>query len=189
MESVPREAFVPERLHSRAYEDMPLPIGHGQTISQPYIVAVMTEALQLGGDERALEVGTGSGYGAAVLGEIVTEVYTLERHEDLAEEARRRLHQQGYDNVVVGCRDGTRGWPSKAPFDAIVVTAGGPEVPPSLREQLAVGGRLVIPVGRSSHTQRLVRVTRVADDEWEREDLAGVRFVPLVGAEGWHGDA
>lgn len=185
MRKVPREAFIPPSLHEFAYEDSPLPIAEGQTISQPYIVAIMTEALDLKGGERVLEIGTGSGYAAAVLGEIAGEVYTVERHGPLAEKAAEVLADLGYENVHVRHADGTLGWLEHAPFDAIVVTAGGPKVPSTLREQLRVGGRLVIPVGADPRLQELVRVTRIAEDEYQQEDLADVRFVPLIGEEGW----
>jgi protein-L-isoaspartate(D-aspartate) O-methyltransferase len=185
MAKVRREGYVPSYLGEFAYEDTPLPIEEEQTISQPYIVAYMVEALGLEGGERVLEIGTGSGYAAAVLGEIAGEVYTIERHASLARSAAERLRRDGYDHVHVRHGDGTLGWPEAAPFDGIVVAAGGPAVPLSLREQLAVGGRLVIPVGESVGLQRLTRVTRVAAERYEQEDLGGVRFVPLVGAEGW----
>ncbi|MDH3685748.1 MAG: protein-L-isoaspartate(D-aspartate) O-methyltransferase [Myxococcales bacterium] len=185
MRAVRRERFVPSSLGELAYDDAPLPIGEEQTISQPYIVAVMVEALDLDGHERVLEIGTGSGYGAAVLAELAREVYTVERHEKLASSAAARLAQEGYGRVHVRCGDGTLGWPEAAPFDAIVVTAGGPAVPESLREQLAIGGRLVIPVGEQVGLQTLRRVTRVAVAEYREEDLGGVRFVPLIGEEGW----
>jgi len=188
MATVRREGYVPSYLGELAYEDAPLPIEEEQTISQPYIVGLMVEALGLEGGERVLEVGTGSGYAAAVLAEIAGEVYTIERHERLAEKAAERLRRDGYANVRVRCGDGTLGWPEAAPFDAIVVAAGGPEVPASLQRQLAVGGRLVIPVGSEVGLQELVRVTRVAPERFERERLASVRFVPLVGAEGWHAE-
>jgi protein-L-isoaspartate(D-aspartate) O-methyltransferase len=185
MRAVPREAFVPERLRPFAYEDGPLPIGEGQTISQPYIVAVMTEAALLKVGNRALEIGTGSGYGAAVLARIAAEVYTIERLAGLAESARRRLAELGYDNVHVLLGDGTLGWPEHAPYDAIVVTAGGPRVPAALLDQLAIGGRLVMPVGGEARFQRLVRVRRKGADDYDYEDLEEVAFVPLIGAEGW----
>jgi len=182
---VPRERFVPQHLEEFAYEDAPLPIAEGQTISQPFIVAYMAEQAELGPGAKVLEVGTGSGYAAAVFAEIAGEVFTIERNEVLAETARDRLIELGYGSVHVRCGDGTKGWPDAAPFDAILVAAGGPEVPPSLREQLAVGGRLIIPVGSSERLQKLVRIRRVARDRYEEEDLGGVRFVPLIGAEGW----
>lgn len=185
MRKVPREAFLPHQLQEFAYEDSPLPIAEGQTISQPYIVALMAEALLLEGGEKVLEIGTGSGYAAAVLAEIAGEVYTVERIGQLAEKAAAALAEQGYDNVHVMHGDGTRGWSDHAPYDAIVVAAGGPKIPESLRAQLKIGGRLVIPVGSSARAQELVRVTRISENEFKREDLADVRFVPLLGAEGW----
>jgi len=188
MGKVRREGFVPSYLGEFAYEDTPLPIEEEQTISQPYIVAFMIEALDLKGGERVLEIGTGSGYAAAVLAEIADEVYTIERHAGLARSAEQRLAEHGYTHVHVRCGDGTLGWPEAAPFDAIVVAAGGPTVPESLAEQLAIGGRLVIPVGPTVGLQRLRRITRVSENEYREEDLGGVRFVPLVGAEGWHED-
>ena len=185
MRRVPREAFLPERMAEFAYEDTPLPIEAAQTISQPYIVAFMIEALNLEGGERVLEIGTGSGYAAAVLGEIAGEVYTIERIEQLANIAAHRLESLGYANVNVIHEDGTKGWPRHAPYDAIVVTAGGPEVPEAFKQQLAVGGHLVIPVGLSPAAQELVRVTRTDLDTFRQEDLADVRFVPLIGEDGW----
>jgi protein-L-isoaspartate(D-aspartate) O-methyltransferase len=185
MRTVPREAFLPEHLREFAYEDSPLPIAEGQTISQPYIVALMTEALQLTGGEDVLEIGTGSGYAAAVLSRIAGNVYTVERIGQLAERAATALSDLGYRNVHVLHADGTRGWPDHAPYDAIIVAAGGPEVPESLKRQLKIGGRLVIPVGADRQLQELVRVVRVTQHQYRTEDLADVRFVPLVGAEGW----
>jgi protein-L-isoaspartate(D-aspartate) O-methyltransferase len=187
MRTVPREAFLPPELEEFAYDDTPLPIESRQTISQPYIVALMTEALELRGSERVLEIGTGSGYAAAILGRVAREVYTVERHEELASLAVRRLRTLGFHNVSVLHGDGTLGWPQHAPFDAIVVAAGGPKVPRALLEQLAVGGRLVIPVGEED-SQKLLRVTRQADGRFVEEDLGDVRFVPLIGAEGWEGE-
>ncbi|MEZ5573839.1 MAG: protein-L-isoaspartate(D-aspartate) O-methyltransferase [Halioglobus sp.] len=186
---VPREAFVPTELVEFAYSDSPLPIAARQTISQPYIVALMTAALDLQGEDRVLEVGTGSGYAAAVLAEIAEDVYTVERHKILADSARDRLQQLGYGNTHVLHGDGTLGWPQFAPFDAIVVAAGGPEVPDTLKQQLAIGGRLVIPVGSSLRTQKLLRVTRISEHDFEQEDLGSVRFVPLIGAAGWEDEA
>ncbi|MEX2365153.1 MAG: protein-L-isoaspartate(D-aspartate) O-methyltransferase, partial [Pseudohongiellaceae bacterium] len=168
-----------------AYDDSPLPIEEGQTISQPYIVALMTEAMQLKPDDTVLEIGSGSGYAAAVLSRVVKQVYTIERHQGLTRIARQRLEKLHYDNVELRCGDGTLGWPEHAPFDAIVVTAGGPDVPRSLVRQLVIGGRLVIPTGPSLHEQKLLRVTRISEDEMEIEELGGVRFVPLIGDEGW----
>jgi protein-L-isoaspartate(D-aspartate) O-methyltransferase len=187
--AVPREEFVPTDLVEFAYSDSPLPIAASQTISQPYIVALMTAALELKPNDRVLEVGAGSGYAAAVLAEIATEVYTIERHKILADTARSRLEQLGYRNIQVLFGDGTLGWPEHAPFDAIVVAAGGPDVPEGLKKQLAIGGRLVIPVGYSLHTQKLLRVRRISENEYQEEDLGGVRFVPLIGAAGWEDEA
>jgi len=185
MRAVPREAFVPQHLREFAYEDAPLPIAEEQTISQPYIVALMTDAMALKGGETVLEIGTGSGYAAAVLAHIAKEVFTVERIAKLAETAAALLSDLGYRNVHVRQGDGTRGWPDHAPYDAIVVTAGGPEVPESLRSQLKIGGRLVIPVGAEQRIQQLVRVTRIAEEHYASDNIADVRFVPLVGEEGW----
>jgi protein-L-isoaspartate(D-aspartate) O-methyltransferase len=185
MRTVPRERFVPESLAKFAYDDGPLPIGSGQTISQPYIVAAMTAAVALKPGARALEIGTGSGYGAAVLSRIAAEVYTVERVGALAEASRGRLAELGYANVHVLEGDGSLGWAEHAPYDAILVTAGGPRVPKALLHQLAVGGRLIMPVGGATRMQRLVRVTRTEVHEYEYEDLEEVAFVPLIGAEGW----
>lgn len=185
MGTVPRELFVPAHMRAEAYMDGPLPIGEGQTISQPYIVADMAQALALEPGDRVLEIGTGSGYGAAVLACLAREVVTIERHESLANRAREALAAAGIDNVTVITGDGTLGYPDGAPYDAIVATAGGPRVPESLKSQLAIGGRLVIPVGRSRTFQELVRVRRITADEFEEDRLAPVRFVPLVGKEGW----
>ena len=189
MRSVPREAFVAAELAEFALQDAPLPIEAGQTISQPYIVAVMTAALELEPKDRVLEIGTGSGYAAAVLSRVAAEVYTVERHEELARLAERRCRELGYTNVHVLHGDGTLGWAAHAPYDGIVVAAGGPDVPPALLEQLAVGGRLVIPIGATPREQELVRVTRATADEYRRESLGAVRFVPLVGAAGWSDEA
>jgi protein-L-isoaspartate(D-aspartate) O-methyltransferase len=178
MRKVERHRFVPEASVESAYADHPLPIGHGQTISQPYIVAFMTEALGLQGGERVLEVGTGSGYQAAVLAEIAARVYTIEIVEPLATEARERLAALGYRNVEVRSGDGYRGWPEAAPFDAIIVTAAAPRIPEPLTDQLADGGRLVIPVG--DEFQELVVVTRRGTGLEERRVLP-VRFVPMTG--------
>lgn len=185
MREVPREAFIAADLAGVAYEDHPLPIAGGQTISQPYIVAYMTQALELSGTDRVLEIGTGSGYAAAVLGRIVTTVYSVERLGGLAQSAGKRLERLGYTNIIVHEGDGTLGWPEHAPYDAIVVTAGAPQVPRPLLEQLALGGRLVIPVGSYSDTQMLVRVRRAGDRDYRTEELCAVRFVPLLGASGW----
>ena len=185
MRMVPREAFLPEGLAEFAYEDTPLPIEEGQTISQPYIVALMIAAIEPGPQGCVLEVGTGSGYAAAVLSRVVGHVYTVERHEALAEQARRRFRDLGYRNVEVLHGDGSLGWPEHAPYDGIIVTAGGPHVPRQLRDQLAVGGRMVIPVGPDPRLQHLVRVTRVTRERFDEEDLGDVRFVPLVGEDAW----
>jgi protein-L-isoaspartate(D-aspartate) O-methyltransferase len=183
MRQVPRHAFVPWSLREAAYEDEPLPIGEGQTISQPYVVACMLEAVQVTRSDRALEIGTGSGYSAAVLSTIAAEVYTVERIEALARVAGDRLAELGYTNVHVRHGDGTLGWPEHAPYDVIIVTAGGRNIPPALLEQLAIGGRLIMPVG-PSRQQRLIRVTRRGPDDYEHRALEPVTFVPLIGAEG-----
>jgi protein-L-isoaspartate(D-aspartate) O-methyltransferase len=185
MGTVPREAFVPKRLAELAYEDSPLPIEEGQTISQPYIVAAMAEALELRPEDCVLEIGAGSGYAAAVLGRLAREVWTVERHAALAASARERLERLGDGNVHIVEGDGSLGWPERAPYDAIVVAAGGPDVPPALLAQLAPGGRLVVPVGADPREQELVRVRKREDGSTERENLGAVRFVPLVGAQGW----
>lgn len=185
MREVPREAFVDGGIRELAYEDHPLPIAGGQTISQPYIVAYMIEALQLSGTEQVLEIGTGSGYAAAVLSRIVATVHTVERLGDLASSARQRLGMLGYANIIVHEGDGTLGWPEQAPYDAIVVTAGAPKVPKPLLDQLAIGGRLVIPVGSHADLQVLLRVRRTGEHDYHSEELCGVRFVPLIGAAGW----
>ncbi len=188
MRAVRRELFVPESLRDEAYSDTPLPIGSGQTISQPYIVAFMIEALALRGGEKVLEIGAGSGYAAAVLAEIAREVFTIERIGQLAEKAAANLAQAGCDNVHVRHADGTEGWSDEAPFDAILVSAGAPDVPKSLMRQLKIGARMVVPVGADPRSQELIRITRVNDDEYEREDIADVRFVPLIGKEGWESE-
>ena len=187
MRTVPREAFVSPAQAAFAYADEPLPIGLGQTISQPYVVAAMIEAVRPTPGDRALEIGTGSGYAAAVLATLVESVYTVERLEELASAARRRLDELGYRNVHVRHGDGTLGWPEHAPYGVIIVTASGPRVPPALLDQLAVGGRLIMPVGPALGAQRLVRVTRTAGGGIDREELEGVAFVPLIGEEGWPG--
>ncbi len=181
---VPRHEFVPENLRSMAYDDTPLPIGRGQTISQPFMVALMTEALGIRGGEKVLEVGTGSGYQAAILAEMGCDVHTVEREPELAREAMKRLARLGYRGVKVHVGDGTLGLPEEAPFQAILVTAGGPRVPESLKEQLdPQGGVLVIPVGERGF-QELLRVTR-RGNRFSTENLGGCRFVPLIGEEGW----
>ncbi|BCM17933.1 protein-L-isoaspartate(D-aspartate) O-methyltransferase [Mesorhizobium sp. J8] len=185
MREVPREAFVDPGYEEFAYEDGPLPIAEGQTISQPYIVAFMLEMAQIRPGDQVLEVGTGSGYAAAVMSRIVDHVYTIERHAALAETARRRFQKLGYGNIDVRTGDGTKGWPEAAPFDAIVVAASGPGAPLALQQQLDVGGRLVIPVGDDPDEQRLLKVTRTGASTYSEEDFGGVRFVPLIGEQGW----
>ncbi|MFO7903836.1 MAG: protein-L-isoaspartate(D-aspartate) O-methyltransferase [Pirellulaceae bacterium] len=185
MRSVPREAFLPPKLHEFAYRNAPLPIGNEQTISQPFVVALMTAALELEPGNKVLEIGTGSGYAAAILGEIVQEVYTVERYGELAEKARACLRKAGYTNVHVLHGDGTQGWPEHAPYDAIIVAAGAPAAPPPLLDQLRVGGRLVIPIGRHRNVQELLRIRKRGDQDYKEESLGGVRFVPLVGTSGW----
>lgn len=183
MRQVPRHLFVPKDTRGLAYCDGPLPIGHGQTISQPYIVALMTELLELTGQEKVLELGTGSGYQAAILSHLARQVYSVERHAVLAQQAEKALAQLGCDNVVISVRDGTLGWPEHSPYDAIIVTAAAPDVPQPLTEQLADGGRLVAPVG-SRWSQVLVKVRR-RGDQLVKEHLTAVAFVPLVGEHGW----
>jgi protein-L-isoaspartate(D-aspartate) O-methyltransferase len=180
---VPRHLFVSEALREQAYGDYPLPIGEQQTISQPYIVAEMTQALELSRDDRVLEVGTGSGYQAAILAQIVFRVYTVERRRTLYMQARNLFDQLNYHNIVTRYADGTKGWEEESPFDAIVVTAGAPEMPEVLINQLAEGGRLVIPVG-NQHTQQLIKIYR-DKGSIQQTDLGGCRFVKLVGEHGW----
>jgi len=184
MESVPREKFIAKDLVEFAYEDAPLPIEEEQTISQPYIVALAAELLEIGETDKVLDVGTGSGYAAAVMSELADEVYTVERHKILAEAASKRFNQLGYDNIYVLHGDGTEGWPEHAPFDAINVAAGGPKIPEDLKDQLAEGGRLIIPVGSKIRTQRLVLTTK-QNGEFKEENLGRVQFVPLIGTGGW----
>lgn len=185
MRSVPREKFVAADFEEFAYDDAPLPIGEGQTISQPYVVALMIEAAALEPADTVLEVGAGSGYVAAVMSRIARKVHAIERHEALGKTAMKRLAELGYDNIELKVADGTGGWPQAAPFDAIVVSAGAPSVPPALKEQLEIGGRLVIPVGAEQRSQRLTRITRLSATRFEEEDLGGVAFVPLIGEAGW----
>jgi protein-L-isoaspartate(D-aspartate) O-methyltransferase len=188
MRLVPREAFVDPGYASCAYDDRPLPIGEGQTISQPYIVARMIEAAQITPESRVLEVGAGSGYAAAVLSRIASEVFAIERHARLAELARERIGRLGYDNVLLRIDDGTRGWSEEAPFDAILVAASGPSVPEPLKQQLAIGGRLVMPVGEPGGWQVLQRLRRTSDELYEYQKLDAVAFVPLIGRHGWAED-
>ena len=183
MAEVPRERFVPERLAGFAYDDGPLPIGEEQTISQPYIVALMIEAADVAPGDRVLEVGAGSGYAAAVLSRIADRVFAVEHRASLAGSARQRLEELGYANVSIVEGDGSLGLAEAAPFDAILVAAAGDRAPEPLKRQLAIGGRLIVPVGSAS-LQSLVRLTRIEADEWREDDLGGVRFVPLVGQHG-----
>ena len=185
MNKVPRHLFVDEALASSAYGDHALPIGADQTISQPYIVARMTEALELTGNERVLEVGTGSGYQAAVLAEICYRVYSVERIRPLMLRARSLLEGMGYRNILFSLGDGTAGWPDQAPFDAIIVTAGGPDLPAPLLDQLEPGGRLVVPVGKERASQSLIRITKDKNGRLIKHDLGACRFVDLVGRHGW----
>ncbi|MDO9528659.1 MAG: protein-L-isoaspartate(D-aspartate) O-methyltransferase [Syntrophales bacterium] len=186
MEMIPRHFFVDEGLINQAYNDNPLPIGERQTISQPYIVALMTAALELKGDEKVLEIGTGCGYQSAVLSKLADRVFSIERIASLASKARALLDSLGCFNVLIRVGDGTYGWKEEAPFDAIIITAGAPDVPKPFLEQLAVGGRLVVPVG-SRHSQTLLKLTRLSEniEDIKKEDLGGCRFVNLIGEHGW----
>lgn len=184
MSTVPREHFVPEEYQEHAYYNGPVPLPAKQTISQPFIVALMLAALKVKPHFNLLEIGTGSGYAAAVASLLVRQVHTVERQVELVQYAKIRLNQLGYANIAVHLGDGTLGWPAAAPYDAIVVAAGGPSVPPSLREQLAVNGRLIMPVG-SQKKQKLHLVWRKKDGRFGQKTLTAVRFVPLIGSEGW----
>ena len=188
MATVPRHLFVDESIQEQAYSDNPLPIGSRQTISQPYIVGLMTEALELKGTEKVLEIGTGCGYQTAVLAELAERVFSIERIASLAFRAQRTLDSLHYYNILIRAGDGTYGWSEEAPFDAIIATAGAPKIPETLKEQLAVGGRLVIPVGSQS-SQTLLKITRLSEktEDMEIEDLCGCRFVDLIGEHGWKG--
>jgi protein-L-isoaspartate(D-aspartate) O-methyltransferase len=188
MREVPRHLFVPAVQANHAYEDRPLPIEAGQTISQPYIVALMIAAAAVAPGGRVLEIGAGSGYAAAVIGRIAARVIAIERHRELADLAAARMRRLGYGNVGIVHGDGSGGWPDEAPFDAILAAASGSHVPQVLLEQLRVGGHLVMPIGSVDEVQDLVRVTRVAADGFERQSLCPVRFVPLIGAAGWAAD-
>lgn len=181
---VPRHRFVEEAFADKAYQDAPLPIGEKQTISQPYMVAVMSEALALKGVETVLEVGTGSGYQAAVLALLADRVFSLERLSSLARRARKTLDENGFSKVNIRLADGTLGWRDMGPFDAILVTAGAPGIPPEYLSQLKTGGRLVIPVGDRDN-QTLMRVTRLGESEYREEKMLDCRFVPLIGSQGW----
>ena len=186
IETVPRHLFVDEALMDQAYNDNPLPIGERQTISQPYIVALMTDALGLKGKEKVLEIGTGSGYQTAILAELAERVFSIDRISSLASKARKLLDSLNYFNVAIRVGDGTYGWREESPFDAIIVTAGAPDIPRILAEQLSIGGRLVLPVG-DQHLQTLIKLTRLSldVDDVKKEDLGGCRFVSLVGEYGW----
>ncbi len=184
MRSVPRHFFVPEALQSRSYGDHALPISANQTISHPFIVARMTELLELGSNSRVLEIGAGSGYQTAVLSFIAAQVYAIERIGDLAREAQSRIRQLEIYNATVKCFDGTLGWAANAPYDAILVAAGGPIVPEPLAVQLKIGGRLVVPVGPARDAQRLIRVVKT-ETGYREEDHGGCAFVPLIGQHGW----
>lgn len=183
---VPREAFVDESQRPWAYDDHPLPIAAGQTISQPYIVALMIEAAEIDPGDRVLEVGAGSGYAAAVMSRIAASVVGIERKHDLVRIAQERVERLGYRNVRIVEGDGTLGWPEDAPFDAILAAASGKHVPMPLVDQLALGGRLVMPIGDPSSVQELIKVVRRPDRTTVQESLGGVRFVPMIGEEGWH---
>ena len=183
MRIIPRHKFVPKELWSRAYGDHPLPIGQGQTISQPYMVAFMTEQMHLEENNKVLEIGTGSGYQAAILAEMVDRVFSMERVPELASRARKVLDTLGYSNIIIRTGDGTLGWNEFAPFDRIMVTAGAPDVPEALIEQLADGGRIVIPVG-NTFVQTLI-VVKKKGDKIKREEKCGCTFVPLIGVQGW----
>lgn len=184
MRVVPRHAFVPEALQGRAYGDHALPISANQTISQPFIVARMTELLEINSESRVLEIGAGSGYQTAILAKIAGKVYAIERIADLAREAQFRIRQLGIYNATVKCFDGTLGWAANAPYDAILVAAGGPNVPEPLIAQLKIGGRLVVPVGNTRELQRLVRVIKTPTGQ-KQEDHGACAFVPLIGQHGW----
>lgn len=184
MNKVPRHLFVDEGLRGHAYADGSLPIGHKQTISQPYIVAAMSAALELQGHERVLEIGTGSGYQTAILAMLAKRVYSVERIAALATRARKVLDHLQLSNVNIKIADGTLGWKDQAPFDAILVAAGAPDIPQEYLNQLATGGKLVLPIG-SYNQQSLIRITRLGDDQFQREELMGCRFVPLIGEAGW----
>ena len=183
MSVVPREKFVSSEFIEAAYNDGPLSIGSGQTISQPYMVAMMTEALMLKKNDKVLEIGTGSGYQAAVLQEIASHIYSVERISSLAENAKTLLGSLGYSDIKIKVEDGTLGWPEEAPFDAIIVTSGSPNVPETLMSQLSDGGRMIIPVGSRNH-QRIIRIIR-SGDNYSKEEMLSCIFVPLIGKYGW----
>lgn len=188
MENIPRHLFVDGGLQEQAYQDNPLPIGEGQTISQPYIVALMTEAMEITKKDKVLEIGTGSGYQTAILADLADQVFSIERIAVLASIARKRLDALGYFNVALRVGDGTYGWKEEAPFTAIIVTAGGPALPQHLLSQLAVGGRMVVPIG-DRQMQTLYKITKLSEDvdDLRKENLGGVRFVDLIGDYAWSG--
>jgi protein-L-isoaspartate(D-aspartate) O-methyltransferase len=185
MRTVPREAFVPEDLRDYAYDDGPLPIGQGQTISQPFIVAAMIDIAGITQGQTVLEIGAGSGYAAAVISRIAHKVYAIERHDELTRSARERLAALGYKNIELRTGDGTKGWPEAAPFDAIIASAGGPAVLQALKEQLEIGGVLAMPVGPRPGDQRLIKVRRLSAAHFDEADMGAVAFVPLIGANAW----
>ena len=185
MSTIPREAFVGTAHKEMAYQDSPLPIPANQTISQPYVVALMISLLALKPEHRVLEIGTGSGYAAAILSRLVNTVYTVERHQKLIEYAQECLKTIGCENIFIHHGDGTQGWPEHAPYDGIIVAAGGPTIPAALHQQLATGGRLIMPVGKEQRRQDLILLTRVGQDQFRKKNFGPVAFVPLVGAEGW----
>lgn len=183
--AVPREQFISPDFAAYAYADQPLPIESGQTISQPYIVALTIDAAEIGPGDKVLEIGAGSGYAAAVIGQVARQVIGIERHAELARLAAERMDRLGYSNVRIIAGDGTRGYPAEAPFDVIVAAASGSHVPKALLDQLKPGGRIVMPLGDPGSTQSLVKVTKRADGSLDQENLCAVRFVPLIGEEGW----
>jgi len=186
MQNVPRHLFVPEALKTQAYKDNALPIASNQTISQPFIVARMTELLELGLQSKVLEIGAGSGYQSVILSKLCRKVFAIERVPNLVAEAQEKLKKLNVQNVVLRCADGTNGWELNSPFDGILVAAGSPAVPPPLLNQLKIGGRLVIPIGEDQKTQKLIRVTRTGD-KFQTEDFGACAFVPLIGEHGWQG--
>jgi protein-L-isoaspartate(D-aspartate) O-methyltransferase len=185
MNTVPRHFFVPDTYQEQAHEDHPLPIGYSQTISQPYIVALMLEVAELKASDIVLEIGTGSGYNAAILSQLVQKVYSIENIPELAHQAKKNIMQTGYSNITLITGDGSIGLEEHAPFDVILVTAGSPKIPSILKEQLAIGGRLIIPVGNHVD-QKLIKITRISSAAYQKEILSSVAFVPLRGREGWH---
>ena len=185
MNTIPREAFVGTAHKEMAYHDSPLPIPANQTISQPYVVALMISLLALKPEHRVLEIGTGSGYAAAILSRLVKTVYTIERHQKLIDYAQECLRTIGCQTIFIHHGDGTQGWPKHAPYDGIIVAAGGPTIPTALRQQLAIGGRLIMPVGNQQRRQDLIRLTRISQDQFRKRNFGPVAFVPLVGTEGW----